>query len=67
MTRPLRRLNVLIGAWFLLAPWLLGYELAPLVNSLISGLAMMALASVRGRRRKDLAGGWSAVFGRPGR
>ena len=62
-TRPLRRVNLVIGAWLLLAPWVLGYgATAPIVNSLVVGVVMIACSLVKGTVEKSYGGGWSMLW-----
>src|SRR5215218_5792753 len=42
--RPLRWVDLLVGAWLFAAPWLLGYGTGPAINSLVVGLLLMVLA-----------------------
>ncbi len=50
VARPLRFANALLGAWLLLAPWLLGgFNPAATAADLIAGIALIALSIPRGR------------------
>ncbi|HUE44741.1 MAG TPA: vitamin K epoxide reductase family protein [Aestuariivirgaceae bacterium] len=60
VARPLRFVNVGFGLWLVAAPWLLsgaGSGLAT-VNSVIAGLALVALSLPRGRRSAEHYGDW---------
>lgn len=61
-TRSLRFVNVVLGAWLLVAPWALHDPAPALWNSLAIGVLLM-LCSVRGRRAEgSLGGGWWALL-----
>jgi hypothetical protein len=64
VTRPLRWLNLILGAWLLLAPWLLGYDLTPKLNRLVVGAILLALAPVGGKRKQRYGGGWQSLVHR---
>lgn len=59
VTRPVRLINVLLGAWLVLAPWLLegGSGVAAAV-SVVLGIALVALSLPRGPRSKEHYAGW---------
>jgi hypothetical protein len=60
--RGLRRASLALGAWLLLAPWVLGYAgVAETANSVGAGILVLALASVRGR----VSGRYGAADGPP--
>ena len=58
--RAVRFINILFGAWLILAPWLLDGIGSPLAawNGAISGILLIALAIPRGRIKNPYAG-WS--------
>lgn len=60
VARPLRFVNVGFGLWLVAAPWLLSGVPSGLatVNSVIAGLALVALSLPRGRRSAEHYGGW---------
>lgn len=59
VARPLRLLNVLFGAWLILAPVLLdGGTVAGSLVGMTFGLAIIALALPRGRRSREHYGSW---------
>jgi hypothetical protein len=60
VARPLRFLNIAFGLWLVAAPWLLsGVPSAfATVNSVIAGLALVALSLPRGRRSGEHYGNW---------
>jgi hypothetical protein len=61
--RGLRWVNVVLGGWLLIAPWVLGYgEWLPMVNSLTVGVAVMGLSFVKGTLTQRYGGGWSALL-----
>ena len=61
-TRPVRHANLLIGALLVLAPLPLGYPTIAAVNSIVCGIAMMALSRVRGSIKSRFGGGWSKIW-----
>lgn len=69
ITFPLRRANYLLGAWLLIAPWVLGYlggPISAIINSLVVGVLIVGFARIPGKRSHYLAGGWSSLLpGRP--
>lgn len=55
--RPLRYLNIALGAWIIVAPWLLtGAEMAAVANNAVIGLALIALSLPRGAINQHYAG-----------
>ena len=60
VARPLRFVNIAFGPWLLAAPWLLsGVPSAfATINSVIAGLALVALSLPRGRRSAEHYGSW---------
>lgn len=60
-TRPLRWLNVLLGAWLVIAPWVLGYGRTEAVVGTAAGLLLAGLACVGGRPH-SLGGGWQVLW-----
>jgi hypothetical protein len=63
--RGLRWVNLVIGCWLLLAPWVLGYNELPTVNGMITGVLLIGASLVRGRSCMTFDGGWSALWSRP--
>lgn len=66
ITRPLRRVSFLAGGWLLLAPWVLGYDLVPSVNSMVLGLLVIVCARVHGTVSERFGGGWASLWSRGG-
>jgi hypothetical protein len=62
VTRPVRRLNLLLGLALLAAPWLLGYGTAATINSTVVGMVVAAASLVRGPLHHRLGGGWSSLW-----
>jgi hypothetical protein len=57
--RPLRFINVLFGAWLIIAPWLLsGGSAIAAAGGGVSGIALIALSLPRGRRSAEHYGSW---------
>ena len=61
----LRWLNFVLGAWLVLSVLLIPHDQAALVNGVASGVALAALALVRGPVTGRLGGGWPAVLDEP--
>lgn len=64
VTRPLRWVNVPLGAWLVAAPLLIGHGGPAALTSVGCGAAVVALSLVRGAIRHRFGGGWSALRGR---
>lgn len=62
-TRPVRWLNLPVGAWLLAAPWVLGYGSGgPIGIDTLAGAGLACLACVRGRVTERFGGGWAELF-----
>ncbi|HVK16122.1 MAG TPA: SPW repeat protein [Fimbriiglobus sp.] len=63
VTRPVRWVNLPLGAWLVVAPWILGYVTGPETAwSVAIGLAVAGLATVRGTVTERFGGGWPALW-----
>jgi hypothetical protein len=61
--RGIRWINVALGGWLLLAPWLLGYgETISIFNSLIVGISVTTLSFIKGKMTHRFGGGWAALL-----
>ena len=59
VARPVRFVNVALGAWLIAAPWVLGEaSTAATWNSVLVGLAVVMLSLPRGIRSKEHYGNW---------
>lgn len=59
VARPLRFLNIALGAWLILSPWITaGGSLPGTISNEIVGLAVLALSLPRGRRSQEHYGSW---------
>jgi hypothetical protein len=71
ITRGLRWGNLAVGAWLVLAPWLLDFPTDALANSCVCGIAALVLAPVGHLDQEQYGGGWLALvrgdLGDPGR
>lgn len=58
--RSLRWLELVVGSWLLVSPWVLvrWYETMPTIVSLGVGFALVILAFLGGKTRKNFGGGW---------
>ena len=64
--RGLRWVNLAVGVWLLLAPWVLGYGMAlPVANNMITGVLLICASLIRGRTYLTFGGGWSALWSGP--
>ena len=58
IARPARLINIALGLWLVVAPWVLsGATTGATINSVVTGLAVIALSVPRGAVR-DQYGGW---------
>ena len=63
VVRPVRRLNLLVGLWLVLAPWLLGsYRPGAIVNSTLAGGLLELLSLIRSEVSGSYGGGWRALL-----
>jgi SPW repeat len=62
LTRPLRWVNVILGSWLLIAPWLLGHPADAHWNSLTASMLILACSLVKGNRTHHFGGGWSSLW-----
>ena len=60
--RNLRYVNVLSGLCLLISPLFFSYELAYVINNLVTGLITIALAMIKGNIDDEFGGGWSSLF-----
>lgn len=63
ITRSLRLLNLLLGAWLVIAPLFINHPSVAALVSITAGIPVALLALVRGKHDTDqFAGGWIALF-----
>lgn len=63
VTRWGRWVNILPGAWVLVAPWAFHYtNWVPIINGVLIGIAIIALALVRGTVKESFGVGWLGVL-----
>jgi len=62
IARPLRWINVALGGWLLIAPWVLGYAPDARWNSLTAGAIVFGFSLVKGTRTHQIGGGWSSLW-----
>ncbi len=59
VARPVRFINVILGAWLAMAPWMLaGASIAASWSSVLAGIVLIAMSLPRGTRSKTHYGGW---------
>jgi hypothetical protein len=63
VTRTVGKANVALGAWLVIAPWVLGYEenVIATVNEFVVGITIVALAMTRTKTRAKLGGSWRSL------
>ena len=62
VARSLRWINLLLGPWLVLSALILPHPPAALFMGVAAGMAITALAIVRGPLNQRLGGGWPAVI-----
>jgi len=63
IARPVRFLNVALGAWVVASPFLLeGATLAGMIGDVVVGLALIGLGLPRGKRSGEHYGGWDRAI-----
>lgn len=64
-TRAVGKYNIPIGAWLLLAPWVLGYkEEMTVMNDVVTGLLILIFAFFKRKTDQQYGGGWTVVWRR---
>jgi hypothetical protein len=63
VTRDLRWVNVVLGAWLVLSPFVLG-NMTVAASHIVSGILIGSLSLVPGRRKHSFAGGFRSLFRR---
>lgn len=59
VARPLRLINLFLGAWLIAAPWLLGgADTVVVLNDVVVGLVAIGLSLPRGQRSTEHYGAW---------
>lgn len=62
-TRNVRMLNLPLGAWLLLGPWILGYENdTAFAIDYSAGVIILLLTFVKQKRKYKFGGGWPAIW-----
>ncbi len=62
-THSMRKWNIPLGAWLLVAPWILGYENnIAIINDMAVGLLVIGFSLVKGKTEHQFGGGWSALW-----
>jgi hypothetical protein len=64
VTRAVGKANVALGAWLVIAPWVLGYEqnVIAAINEFVVGITIVALAMTRTKTGVKLGGGWRSLM-----
>lgn len=63
VTRGLRWVNLPLGLWLVLAPWILGIEVAAAAwNDVVCGIVLAACSLVKGKAPHPFGGGWSVLW-----
>lgn len=62
-TRVVRLYNLPLGAWLILAPWVLGYsDTVAIVNDMAVGALVIGFSLIKGKIEENYGGGWSAIW-----
>ena len=62
-TRAVRKWNIPLALWLLVAPWILGYDnTIAIVSDMGAGILVMIFSSVKGHVARDFGGGWSSLW-----
>lgn len=62
-TQVMRKYNIPLGVWLLLAPWILGYEeTVAIVNDMSTGFFVILLSLIKMKVEKHYGGGWSSLI-----
>lgn len=61
-TRHVRRVNIVLGVWLVIAPWVMGHPEEARVWLSLGGALIAAFSLVQGRLMHNFGGGWSAVW-----
>jgi hypothetical protein len=64
VTRPVRWATLPVGAWVIVAAWLLDAPAEARVGGMLAGVMLIGVALVRGRVRERFGGGWTALWRR---
>lgn len=63
VTRTVGKWNIPLGAWLLLAPWVLSFEsTAAIANDMVCGALVIGFALVKSNIEQSFGGGWAALF-----
>jgi hypothetical protein len=64
VTRAVGKANVALGAWLVIAPWVLGYEqnVIATINEFVVGITIVALAMTRTKTGAKLGDGWRSLM-----
>ena len=62
-TRVLRKWNIPVAIWLLVAPWILGYDnTIAIISDMGVGVLVLIFSSIKGKIEKDYGGGWSSLW-----
>lgn len=62
-TRGVRKFNIPLGLWFLVSPWILGYqEILPIINDMVCGALVIIFAMFKGKVEGNYGGGWQSIW-----
>lgn len=62
-TRGVRKFNIPLAFWLLIAPWILGYHnTIASANDMLVGALVLLLSLVKGRITSSYGGGWSSLW-----
>lgn len=62
-TRAVGKYNIPLGAWLLLAPWILGYDRGICIaNDSITGILIIVFSLFKRTTHQQYGGGWAVLF-----
>jgi hypothetical protein len=62
IARALRWINVLLGCWLIISPWVFDFEKPALINSLGVGALLIGCSLVKGKMKLLVGGGWRILW-----
>jgi hypothetical protein len=63
ITRIVRKFNIPLAVWLLVAPWILGHEhTAAIITDLASGIVVLGLSFIKGKVEHKYGGGWTSLW-----
>ena len=63
VVRSLRWIALAVGVYCVVAPWVLGFQVAAALSNLITGATLAAASVVTGKDEERYGGGWRSLIG----